>query len=302
MRVVVSGASGLIGRRLVAALVARGDDVVALSRTGAGGGELWDPVRGPAPASALSGADAVIHLAAENIAQRWSGPARDRIRSSRTAGTANLVAGIMAADPRPLVLLSASAVGYYGNRGDEQLSETSPPSSAPRESSTGWLAGVCVDWEAAALAAQPLGVRVCVLRTGVVLDRAGGALAKMLPPFRLGVGGPVAGGRQYVAWIHADDLVALYLAALDDPRYAGVVNAVAPAATRNAELSKQLGRALHRPAIAPVPALALRALFGSMATIVLDSQNVVPERALAIGFTYAHPELGEALSDTLRRR
>jgi uncharacterized protein (TIGR01777 family) len=302
MRVVISGASGLIGRRIVGALKARGDEVIALSRNPRDGAVRWDPLTEPAPAAALAGADAVIHLAGENIAQRWTKSARTAIESSRTTGTANLIAGIKAAEPRPLVLVSAAAVGYYGDRGDEPLTETSPPSSAAASTPTGWLSAVCVNWEAAALAAEPLGVRVCVMRTGVVLDSGGGALAKMLPPFRLGAGGPVAGGRQYVSWIHADDLVALYLAARDDPRYAGVVNAVAPAPARNSELAKALGRVLHRPSVAPVPALAIRALFGAMGVVVLDSQNVLAERAKAFGFSFAHPVLDEALADTLSRR
>jgi uncharacterized protein (TIGR01777 family) len=294
MRVAISGASGLIGRRLGEALRSRGDEVVQLSRGGGDGAVRWDPVGEPAPASALAGADAVVHLAAENIAQRWTASARDRIRESRTLGTANLVAGIAAAQPRPRILVSASAIGYYGNRGDELLSETATPR-------TDWLAQVCVEWEAAALAAEPLGLRVCVVRTGVVLDPDGGALAKMLPPFRLGVGGPVAGGRQYISWIHADDLVGLYLDALDRDDFSGPLNAVAPQPVRNGEFSKALGRALHRPAIAPVPAAALHLLFGQMASIVTDSQNVRSDRAVELGVTYAHPAVDEALRDVLSR-
>ncbi|MGA2470598.1 MAG: TIGR01777 family oxidoreductase [Solirubrobacteraceae bacterium] len=292
MRVAVSGASGLIGARLVEALRARGDEVIELSRSGKDGAVRWDPSSEPAPATALGGADGVVHLAAENIAQRWTARTREAIRTSRTVGTANLVAGIAAAKPRPRVLVSASAIGYYGNRGDEPLSETS---SAGQD----WLAQVCVDWERAALRAAELGLRVCVLRTGVVLDAGGGALAQMLPPFRLGLGGPVAGGRQYLSWIHADDLVALYVAALDDARFSGPLNAVAPAAARNAEFAKALGHALHRPAVVGVPSVALRALFGKMASVVTDSQNVLPERALGLGVSFAHPELEEALLDTL---
>jgi hypothetical protein len=192
------------------------------------------------------------------------------------------------------VLVCANAVGYYGNRGDELLSESSPPGDD-------WLAQVCVEWEAAAIAARAHGLRVCVLRTGVVLDRRGGALAQMLPPFQAGVGGPVAGGRQYVSWIHADDLVALYLAAIDDERFAGPINAVAPHAARNADFAKALGHALHRPALAPVPRIALRLRFGDMAKIVTDSQNVEPRRANELGVHYAHPELDEALRDALSR-
>jgi uncharacterized protein (TIGR01777 family) len=285
MRVVVTGASGLIGSRLAERLRERGDEIVALSRRG---DSRWDPMAGPAPAEALSGAHAVVHLAGENIAQRWSPAARERISASRVVGTANLLAGIAAADPRPGVLVCANAVGYYGDRGEQLLSESAAPGGD-------WLAGVCVAWQRAALEATSPALRVCVLRTGVVLDRHGGALAKMLPAFRAGVGGPVAGGRQYISWIHVEDLVSLYLAALDDDRYTGAVNAVSPHAVRNADFSKALGRALHRPALAPVPGFALRALYGEMASIVTDSQNVSPERARDLGFNFAHPDLDEAL-------
>jgi len=292
MRVTVTGGSGLIGARLVSMLRDRGDEVTLLNRSGSGGAVRWDPLAGPAPASAFDGADAVLHLAGEPIAQRWTRAAREAIRASRTTATANLVAGIASAPAPPRVLVSANAVGYYGDRGDERLTEDSPPGE-------GYLAEVCVAWEQAALAARSLGARVCVLRSGVVLDRRGGALAKMLPPFRLGVGGPVAGGRQYVAWIALADICGLYLAALDDARFDGAFNASAPTPVTNAELSRALGRALHRPAVAPVPAAALRLLYGDMAGIVTDSQNAVPARALALGHTFATPDLGAALADAL---
>jgi uncharacterized protein (TIGR01777 family) len=292
MRVIVSGGSGLIGGHVVGALRARGDEVTVLSRSGAGGSIAWDPLSGPAPAAALEGADAVINLAGEPIAQRWTPAVREAIRLSRTTGTANLIAGIVALEQRPRVLVSASAVGYYGDRGDELLLEGSPPGDD-------FLAGVCSAWEAAALTAEPLGLRVCVLRTGVVLDRRGGALAKMLPAFRLGAGGPVAGGRQYISWIALRDLGDLYLAAIDDERYRGAFNASAPAAVRNADFSRALGRALHRPAVAPLPGLALRLLYGSMAQIVTASQNAVPARALALGHEFALASLQDALAAAL---
>jgi hypothetical protein len=292
MRVTVTGGSGLIGSRLVAGLRARGDQVTVLSRSGTDGAPAWDPLAAPAPAAALEGRDAVIHLAGEPIAQRWSPAVREAISASRRTGTANLVAGIEALAQRPRVLVSANAVGYYGDRGAELLTEASNPG-------TGYLAEVCVAWEHAALGARELGLRVCVLRTGVVLDRHGGALAKMLPPFRLGVGGPVAGGRQYVSWIAVDDLAALYTAALDDQRYEGAFNATAPGPVTNAELSRALGRVLHRPAVAPVPAAALRLLYGAMAEIVTDSQNAIPERALALGHSFRHATLEEALAAAL---
>jgi uncharacterized protein len=282
MHVAVTGATGLIGTRLTAALRARGDEVTPVS--------LRD---GPPPPQALTGHDAVVHLAGEPVAQRWTKAARERIRASREDGTRGLVAAIAAADPRPSVLVSASGVGYYGSRGDERLDEDAVPGDD-------FLAQVCVAWEREANAAREHDVRVVTVRTGVVLDRAGGALAKMLPPFRLGVGGPVAGGRQYLPWIHIDDLVGIYLAAIDEPAWTGPVNATAPEPVTNASFSKALGRALHRPAFAPVPALAIRALYGDMAEIVTEGQRAVPRRALELGYDFEHPDLDEALADALR--
>jgi uncharacterized protein len=291
MRVTITGASGLIGRPLVDALRDRGDDVTILSRDPQRG-VTWDPLSEPAPDEALAGRDAVVHLAGENVAQRWTDSAKRSIRESRVIGTQALLDGLRTADPRPGVLVSASAVGYYGDRGDEVLDESSDPG-------TDWLAGVCVDWEAAAREAEGLGMRVCSLRTGVVLSREGGALAKMLPPFRVGLGGPVAGGGQYMPWIHLDDVVGLYLAALDAPAYTGPINATGPAPVTNRDFSKALGRVLHRPAVAPVPKLAVRLLFGEMAEIVTGGQRAVPKRAAELGYDFRHPRLDPALEDVL---
>ena len=293
MRVTITGASGLIGTQLVERLRARGDDVTTLSRNPASPSAVrWLPEQEPAPAAALSGRDAVVHLAGENVSQRWSDDAKRRILSSRELGTRNLVAGIEAADPRPQVLVSASAVGYYGPHGDERLDEQTPPGE-------GLLAEVCVVWEREAQQAADLGLRVVNLRTGVPLDAGGGALAKMLPFFKLGIAGPVAGGRQYIPWIHADDVVGLYLAALDGEDWTGPVNATAPEPVTNRTFSKALGRALHRPAIAPVPGLAVRTLYGKMAEIVTQSQRVIPRRAQEHGYAFAHPDLDEALRSAL---
>ncbi|HEX5146985.1 MAG TPA: TIGR01777 family oxidoreductase, partial [Conexibacter sp.] len=251
------------------------------------------PLHEPAPVHALSGRDGVLHLAGEPVAQRWSAAAKERIRTSRESGTANLVAGLRSAGPRPGVLVSASAVGYYGPRGDERVAESEPPG-------TDFLAEVCVAWERAAQAAAELGVRVALVRTGIVLDAHGGALAKMLPPFRAGAGGPVAGGKQWMPWIHVDDLVGVYLAALDGgDAWSGPLNAAAPEPATNRDFSKELGRALHRPAVAPVPRLALRALYGEMEQIVTTGQRAVPARPLALGYAFAHPELDEALRSAL---
>ncbi|HEY5318891.1 MAG TPA: TIGR01777 family oxidoreductase [Solirubrobacteraceae bacterium] len=299
MKVTITGATGLLGSRLVATLKDRGDEVTALSRDPVRAterlgvpAEQWDLLAGPAPADALAGRDGVIHLAGAPVAQRWSEDAREQIRSSRVQGTANLVAGLETADPRPAVLVSASASGIYGDRGAEELDEGA---------STGndFLAEVCAGWEAAADRASALGVRVTKLRTGIVLDAGGGALEKMLPPFRLGVGGPVAGGKQYMSWIHLDDVIGLYLAALDGEDWSGPVNGCAPGAVTNAEFSHALGRALHRPAVLPVPGLALRAMYGEMASIVTGGQRMVPARAQALGYPWAHADLDAALRSAL---
>jgi uncharacterized protein (TIGR01777 family) len=291
MRVTITGAGGLIGRPLVEALRGRGDDVTILSRDPQRG-VTWDPLSEPAPDEALRGRDAVVHLAGENVAQRWTDQAKRSIRESRVLGTQALLDGLRTADPRPRVLVCASAVGYYGDRGSEPLDEGSAPGDD-------WLAGVCVEWEAAAREAEALGMRVCSLRTGVVLSPHGGALAKMLPPFRAGLGGPVAGGGQYMPWIHLDDIVGLYLAALDNHAYSGPINATGPAPVTNRDFSKALGRALHRPALAPVPRLAIRLLFGEMAEIVTGGQNALPRRAAELGYEFRHTELEPALADVL---
>ena len=302
MRVTITGATGLIGTALTARLRERGDDVTVLTRDpgrarerlGKGVAALaWDPDGGPAPVDAFTGRDGVVHLAGENLAQRWSKGAKRRILASRELGTRKVVAAIAAAEPRPRVLVSSSGVGYYGPRGDEPLDEETPPGDD-------FPAGVCRVWEREADRAAEAGVRVVKIRTGVVLDAHGGALSKMLPPFKAGAGGPVAGGRQYLPWIHLDDVVGMMIAALEDERWTGPVNAVAPDPPTNAEFSKALGRALHRPAIAPVPALALRALYGEMADLVVYGQRAVPRRALELGYPFRHPDLDEALQSTLR--
>jgi len=293
MKITVTGASGLIGSKLVDRLRGRGDEVTTLSRDpSAAGAVRWRPEDEPAPATALAGRDAVVHLAGEEVAQRWTDDAKHRIRSSRELGTRNLVAGIAIADPRPSVLVTSSAVGYYGPHGDEVLDEQAPPGDD-------FLAEVCVVWEREAQRAAEHGVRVVSVRTGVVLAPGGGALAKMLPFFKLGIGGPVAGGDQYLPWIHVDDVVGIYLAALDGEAWQGPVNATAPEPVTNATFSKALGRALHRPAFAPVPGLAVRALYGEMAEIVTNGQRAVPRRAQELGYAFAQPDLDQALRSAL---
>ncbi|HYM59145.1 MAG TPA: TIGR01777 family oxidoreductase [Solirubrobacteraceae bacterium] len=299
MRVTVTGATGLIGSRLIAGLKRRGADVTVLSRDpGRARASLsveaaaWDADREPAPAHALAGRDAVVHLAGEPVAQRWTSGAKERIRGSRELGTRNLVEGLREAEPRPAALVSSSAVGYYGPHGDEVLDEQAAPGSD-------FLAEVTRVWEREADRAGELGLRVVRVRTGVVLDPRGGALKKMLWPFRLGVGGPVAGGRQYMPWIHVDDVVGIYERALADDTWSGAVNATAPGPVTNRAFSKALGRALRRPALAPVPALAIRILYGEMAVIVTTGQRAVPRRTQDLGYSFAHPDLDEALRAAL---
>jgi len=277
MRITITGASGLIGSKLTAALTQRGDEVTKVSLR-----------HGPPDPADLAGRDAIVHLAGENVAQRWNDRTRKAILESRERGTRQLVESIANADPRPRVLISSSAVGYYGPHGDELLDEQTPPGHD-------FLAEVCVIWEREAEKAAELGLRVVKVRTGVVLDADGGALSKMLLPFKLGGGGPVAGGRQYMPWIHVDDVVGIYLRAIDDPAWDGAVNATAPDPVTNRTFSKALGKALHRPAVAPIPGAAIRLLYGDMAEIVTKGQRVIPKRTVELGYTYQHADLDEAL-------
>jgi hypothetical protein len=298
VKIAITGASGLIGRRLLKALGKEGHALDALTRhagTNLPAGvrlSVWDPCTGEPPAEALREADAVIHLAGENVAQRWTAEAKRRIAESRVAGTRNLVRALAKLPRKPRVLLCASAVGYYGSRGDETLTETSAPGA-------GFLPDVCVAWEREAQAAESLGIRVARMRTGVALDPRGGALAKMLPAFRMGAGGILGDGRQWMSWIHLDDLAALYRFALENP-IGGPVNAVAPQPATNADFTRELARALRRPAIFPVPSLALRLLFGEMSEVLLSSQRAVPQAAEAAGFRFHFPGLGGALTDLLK--
>jgi uncharacterized protein len=305
MRVVVSGATGLIGSALVRALRERGDEPVALARDAVaaqrrlGEGvevQAWaTPEQEPPPAAALAGAGGVVHLLGEPIDQRWTSAAKRRIRDSRVRST-TLLAGALVALPegeRPPVLVSQSATGYYGARGNETVDEDAPAGED-------FLASVVAEWEQAARRAEP-SLRVVRTRTGVVLAADGGALAKMLPFFRLGIGGPVAGGRQYVPWIHLDDVVGGLLRCLDDERLSGAVNLTAPQPVTNAELSRALGRVLRRPAILPVPGFALKLLYGEMAQVVLEGSRVVPARLEAAGHAFAHPQLEPALRAALER-
>ena len=298
MRVAVTGATGTLGRALVAALLARGDEVAALSRDAAQARESlppgaeafsWPSPKDEAPPTeALKGVRGVVNLLGEPIAQRWSDSARREICDSRVLSTRNLVSGLAELSEPPGVLVSQSGGGYYGPRGDEPVDESGPPGDD-------FLARLSVDWEGEARKAEELGVRVALTRTGVVLSPSGGALEKMLPFFKLGVGGPVAGGRQYVPWIHLDDMVGALIFCIDNPGARGPVNASAPEPVTNAELSKMLGRVLHRPAFAPVPAFAVKLLYGEMASVVTTGVRMVPRKLQDLGYEFKRPELEPAL-------
>jgi hypothetical protein len=301
-RIVVTGATGTIGDAVCRALVGRGDQPVGLSRDPAKAAaklpeaewHAWkDPLTTQPPAEALAGAAGVVHLLGEPISQRWRADAKQRIRDSRVLSTRNLARALreLADDHGPNVLVSQSAAGFYGPRGSEQIDEHASAGSD-------FLAGVVSAWEREALTAGPA-CRVVVTRTGIVLSPSGGALAKMLPFFRAGVGGPVAGGRQYVPWIHIDDLVAALLFCLDSPDASGAVNVTAPRPVDNAELSKALGHVLHRPTVFPVPALALKLLYGQMSEIVTTGQRMIPRRLQDLGFAFSQPEIEPALRDVL---
>ena len=296
MNVVVTGATGFVGSRVVLKLLSDGHRVHILGRRR--GIQLpssvafseWDAASEP-PLESLDGANAVIHLAGEPVAQRWTSEVKARIRNSRVEGTRLLVDALSRVPKRPSVLVCASAIGIYGSRDDKILTETSSPGQ-------GFLADVVVGWEAAAQAAERLRIRVTRLRIGAVLGH-GGALAKMLLPFRLGVGGRIGSGRQWMSWIHIEDGVRLILFAMESEALRGAVNAVAPNPVTNREFTRELAAALHRPAFFPVPRLALKLLFGEMADVLLESERVLPKTAESAGFRFQYPELKAALADIL---
>jgi uncharacterized protein (TIGR01777 family) len=291
----VTGATGFIGPHILKLL----DRPIVLARNPAKANhELaefhpvvfnWDPMRDPAPLAAFDGVEAVIHLAGEGVASgRWTAEKKRLIRESRVQGTRHLVQTLAKLDQKPKVLVCASATGIYGNRGDDILDESAPAVSD-------FLAEVCASWEREAQAATKLGIRVVSIRTGIVLGREGGALKKMLLPFKLGAGGRLGNGRQWMPWIHVDDLAALYLRAAADPQLAGPVNGSAPNPVTNREFTKQLAAELHRPAILPAPYLGLRIVFGEFAKVLFDSQRAIPKAALTHGFDFRYPELAMAM-------
>ena len=297
MIIVVTGASGFIGRRLLKNFTSAGYEIRVLSRhTGTNlpaGVKLfaWDPLAGPPPAESLRDAGVVVHLAGEPVSQRWTAAAKQRIRESREIGTRNLVAGIAAMKRPAEALISSSAVGYYGSRGDEVLRESDGPSRT-------WLSEVCVAWEREAEKAVALGTRVVSIRTGIVLDPRGGALQQMLPPFRVGVGARLGDGKQWMSWIHLADLASLYQFAVETP-VRGPFNGVAPYPVTNAEFTREVGKVLHRPGMFMVPGFVLKVMFGEMAEIMLGSQRVLPAAAESAGFRFRFPQLGPALANLL---
>lgn len=296
MRIALTGASGMVGQALAPHLAAAGHTVVPVSRRPAAGGILWDPSRGTLDPGALEGVDAVVHLAGENIAGgRWTAARKQLLRESRLQPTHLLAERLAQLSRRPTVLISASAVGIYGDRGDELLDEHSPPA-------TDFLGTLATEWEAAADPARAVGIRVVHPRFGVILTPAGGALAKLLPPFLLGLGGPVGSGKQWMPWIALDDVLGVISHLLADASLSGAVNSVAPEQVTNGQFGASLGRALHRPAVIPLPAFALKLAFGEMAeATLLASQRVVPRALKQSGYQWQYPTLEAALRHLLAR-
>lgn len=302
MRILLTGATGFVGKRVVSRLLASGDEVVVLSRYVPKailslGSKCkyyqWSDTNSLPPLEAFEGVDAIINLMGEGIAEkRWDSAQKKKIYDSRIVGTRNLLEAVSQLTHKPKTFVSASAVGIYGNRGDEEIVE---------DSSTvdDFLGKVCLDWEAEAKKAEGLGLRLAIIRTGVVLGKGGGALAKMLPIFKLGMGGPVGSGKQYMSWIHVDDLAAMYIEAAKNSSYSGIYNGTAPEPVSSKEFAKVLGHAIHRPAFAPAPSFALKLVFGEMSQVLLDGQKVIPKRALENRFSFRYPKLEAAFKEIL---
>ena len=298
MDVAISGASGLIGSALSASLRADGHRVLHLTRGGVSGGDAigWDPDAGRIDAPALEGVDAVVHLAGEGIGEkRWTDEQKRQIRESRVRGTAVLAGAVASRERKPRVFVSGSAIGYYGNRGDEVLTEQSAPGDD-------FLSQVCVAWEAESQTAADAGVRTVLLRTGIVLDAHGGALAKMLLPFKLGVGGRQGSGKQWMSWVALVDEVGAIRHAIDNEAVRGPVNVVAPNPVTNADFARTLGHALHRPTVLPTPLLPLKLRFGAelVGSLLMASQRVEPSRLMATGYEFTCASLDVALHAILQ--
>jgi uncharacterized protein len=304
VKVLVTGASGFIGRALCDALLVRGEEVVGLTRDPERARATnprvawyaWEPTLERPAATAFDRVDGVVNLLGEKIDQRWTDEAKRRIMESRRTGTHNLAATIATLDRKPKVMVSQSAIGYYGDRGARILDESA-------DSGEGFDAEVAREWEKAAHELESAGVRLVIVRSGQVLDPNGGLLKQLLRPFRLGVGGPLAGGGQYVSWVHLDDEVGILLWALDDAKVSGTINATAPDPVTNAVFSKELGEALGRPAVLPIPGLALDLIYGGeLGRVLRGGQRIVPRRALDLGYGFRHPDLQDALGDLLNGR
>jgi uncharacterized protein len=295
-RILVSGSSGLIGSALLPVLKTSGYEVVCLGRGQSGSGRIgWDPARPLAPES-VSGFDAVIHLAGESIASRWTESKKKAIRDSRVLGTRHLAEALARAASPPRVLISASAIGFYGDRADEILREDSASGGS------GFLPEVCREWEAAADPAVQAGIRTAFLRTGIVLSAEGGALKQMLPPFRMGLGGKIGSGRQWMSWIDPHDEIGAIRHILMNESLRGPVNSVSPHPVTNAEFTNTLASVLSRPAIFPMPAFAARLVFGQMGDeLLLGSQRVAPAKLSATGYVFQKPDLRKALEDILKK-
>lgn len=292
MKIVLTGASGMIGRPLVEKLMAQRHDLVVLGRNQPKSNPVrfyrWDSEKDAVPLEAVEGAGAIIHLAGEPVSQRWNDEVKRKIRDSRVNGTRAIVEAIAKATHKPSVLISGSAIGYYGDRGGETLDEHSAPG-------TGLIPQVTVDWEREALEAERYGVRTCLLRTGIVLHHSGGALKSMIPPFKMFVGGPIGDGKQWMSWIHRDDLIEMILWAMHNDSVHGAINGVAPQPCTGKEFASALGEALSRPAIFPVPAFVIRLLFGEMSQIMLSSQKILPRVPQEQGFHFRYPDLSGAM-------
>jgi uncharacterized protein len=301
VKILVTGASGFIGAALCDALLVRGDTVVGLTRNPqrargtnpSVSWHAWEPTLERPPEAAFEGVDGVVHLLGEKINQRWTDEAKERIMESRRTGTHNLIGTIAGLERKPRVLVSQSAIGYYGDRGEAIVDESAEPGE-------GFDAEVVREWEKAAHEVDSTGVRLVIVRTGHVLDPRGGFLKQLLTPFKLGVGGPLAGGNQYVSWIHIQDEVGILLWGLDNDKVSGVVNSTAPHPVTNKVFSKALGKALGRPAVVPVPGVTLDLMYGKeFGRVLRGGQRVMPRRALDLGYSFKHPELDEALADLL---